>query len=88
MEFVERAVHSYCDIELLEATIAPYLVDHGRQTGSTQLGRPSGHHAANLLHKNTVVARTAGQTQVLQDGPDLPQCQTIAVRKNQINYVH
>lgn len=82
VEFVERAVHSYSDAELLKATVQSYLVHHGRQTGSTQLGRTFGHHTANLLHQNTVITRAADQTQVLQDGAHLPQRQTIADRNS------
>ncbi len=80
VEFVERAVHSYSDAELLKATVQSYLVHHGCQTGSTELCRTFGHHTANLLHQNTVITRAAGQTQVLKDGAHLPQRQTIAAR--------
>lgn len=77
VELVERAVHSDSDAELLKASVQSDLVHHGRQTGSTQLRRTLGHHAAHLLHQNTVITRAADQAQVLQDGAHLPQSQTI-----------
>lgn len=85
VKFVERAVHSNCDAELIEATVQTDFIHHGCQTGSTQLCCSFGHDAANLLHKNTVITCTAGQTQMLQDGADLPQCQTITAKKSSIN---
>lgn len=81
MEFVERAVHSHCDFQLIEVTVQTYLVHHGGQAGSAQLGGTFGHHAAHLLHQNTVVTRACRQAQMLQDGADLPQRQTVTVKK-------
>lgn len=77
MQFVERAVHPHRDGELREVAVLAYLVDDGGDSGSAQLGGSAGHNTTHLLHQDTVVTRTARQTQVLQDGPDLPQSQPV-----------
>lgn len=77
VELVQCSVHSDGDAERVEVAVLTDFVDHGGERGAAQLGRSLRHHAAHLLHQDAVVTRAAGQTQVLQDGADLTQGQTV-----------
>lgn len=70
VELIERPVHSYGDLEVVQFPVFADLIDDGGHPGATDLSGPMGHGATHLLHDDTVVAG-AVQTQLLQDGSDL-----------------
>jgi len=78
VQLVERAVHAHRGVQVVQASVLTDLVHHGGHAGSAHLRRAAGHRAAHLLHDDAVVAG-AVEPQLLQDGPDLQQRQTIAV---------
>ena len=78
VEFVKRAVHAHGDVQVLQPSVLTDLIHHGRHSGSADLSGAAGHGPAHLLDDNTVVAG-AVQPQLLQDGPDLQQRQTVTV---------
>lgn len=78
MEFVKRAVHAHGDVQVVQASVLPDLIHHGRHAGSADLSGAAGHGAAHLLDDDAVVAG-AVEAQLLQDSPDLQQRQTVAV---------
>lgn len=78
VEFVKRAVHAHGDVQVVQASVLPDLIHHGRHAGSADLSGAAGHGAAHLLDDDAVVAG-AVEAQLLQDSPDLQQRQTVAV---------
>lgn len=78
MELVERPIHSHRHVQVVQAAVLADLVHHGSHTSAADLGGAARHGAAHLLDDDAVVTG-AVQTQLLQDGPDLQQRQTIAV---------
>ena len=78
MKLVERPVHAHSHVEAVQPPVFADLIHHGGHARATQLRRPLGHHPAHGLHEDTVVAR-AIQAQLLEDGPDLQQRQSVAV---------
>lgn len=78
MELVERPVYAHGHVQVVQASVLADLVHHGSHAGAADLGGAVGHGAAHLLDDDAVVAG-AVQAQLLQDGPDLQQRQTIAV---------
>lgn len=78
VEFVKRAVHAHGDVQVVQASVLPDLIHHGRHAGSADLSGAAGHGAAHLLDDDAVVAG-AVEAELLQDSPDLQQRQTVAV---------
>lgn len=78
VEFVQRAVHAYGDVQVVQPSVLTDFIHHGRHPGSADLSGAARHGATHLLDDNTVVAG-AVQPQLLQDSPDLQQRQTVAV---------
>lgn len=80
MEFVQRAIHAYGDVQVVQPSVLTDFIHHSRHPGSADLSGATGHCATHLLDDYTVVAG-AVKPQLLQDSPDLQQCQTVAVRE-------
>ena len=76
VQFVQRAVHPHRDVQVVQSAVLADLFDDGGHTSAAELGGAVWHGAAHLLHDYTVVT-SAVQTQVLQDGPHLQQCQSV-----------
>lgn len=77
VQLVKRSVHAHGHIQVVQSPVLADLVHNCCHTGPADLGGAAGHRTANLLDDDTVVAG-AVQPQLLQDGPDLQQSQTIA----------
>lgn len=80
VQLVERAVHAYCNVQVVHSPVLTDLVHHSSHAGSADLSRTTGHRATHLLDDNTVITG-AVEPQLLQDRPDLQQRQTIAVEQ-------
>lgn len=64
MQFVERAVHPYSDVQVVQSTVLPNLVHYGRHARSADLSSAAGHGATHFFHNDGVVA-CAVQSQLL-----------------------
>lgn len=51
MQFIERPVHPYGDVQALQASVLPDLIDHGRHSCPTQPSSTSWHGATHLWNK-------------------------------------
>ncbi len=80
VQLVERAVHAHGGIQVVQASVLTDLVHHRSHSGSADLSCAAGHCATHLFDDDTVITG-AVEPQLLQDRPDLQQCQTIAVSR-------
>lgn len=76
MEFVEGPIHTDGDLKEIQISILSDLVHHCGHSCPTQLSGTLSDHSAHLLHNDAVVT-CALQPKVLEDVPDLKQCQAI-----------
>lgn len=80
VQLVECAIHTHCNIQVVQSSVLTDLVHHCSHSSSAQLSCSAGHCAAHLLDDNTVITG-AVEPQLLQDRSDLQQGQTIAVER-------
>lgn len=77
VQLVQGAVDTHGDVQVVQSSILADFVHHSRHPGAAYLSGAPGHRAAHFLDDDAVVTG-AVESQLLQDGPDLQQRQTIA----------
>lgn len=50
MYFIKRPVHPHSDVQVVQLSVLPDLIDHSRHPCPTQLSSPLGHDPTHLYH--------------------------------------
>lgn len=55
VEFVQCPIHSYCDVQVVQASVLPDLIYHGRHSCSAQLSSTMRHDSTHLRNKEILL---------------------------------
>ena len=84
VQLVERAIYAHGNVQVVQSSVLTNLVHYSSHSSSADLSSTAGHSATHLLDDNTVITG-AVKSQLLQDRPDLQQCQTITVEQEELS---